>query len=40
MRAETRAFYRLFYHVDISDADLETLIAWADGKPPGIRFRR
>jgi iron complex transport system substrate-binding protein len=36
IRGETRAFYRLFYHVDVTDADLETLIAWADGKPPGL----
>lgn len=34
---DTRAFYRLFYHVDIADKDLETLIAWADGRPPGMR---
>lgn len=33
---ETRSFYKLFYQVDIGDADLETLIAWADGKPPGM----
>jgi iron complex transport system substrate-binding protein len=36
IRRETRAFYKLFYHVDITEADLETLIAWADGKPPGM----
>jgi iron complex transport system substrate-binding protein len=40
MRQETRNFYKLFYHVDLSDADLETLIAWADGKPPGTQTRR
>jgi iron complex transport system substrate-binding protein len=34
---DTRAFYKLFYHVDVSDADLGTLIAWADGKPPGMK---
>lgn len=34
IRAETREFYRLFYHVDIAGQDLETLIAWADGRPP------
>lgn len=37
---DTRAFYKLFYGVDISDADLGTLIAWADGKPPGMAARR
>jgi len=37
---DTRAFYKLFYQVDISDADLATLVAWADGKPPaGVRGR-
>lgn len=34
---DTRVFYKLFYQVDIADKDLETLIAWADGKPPGLR---
>lgn len=33
---DTRAFYKMFYHVDVSDADLGTLIAWASGKPPGM----
>lgn len=37
---ETRAFYKLFYHVDVGDADLETLIAWADGRPPKMPERR
>ncbi len=37
---DTRAFYKLFYGVDVSDADLGTLIAWADGNPPGIAARR
>lgn len=32
--SDTRTFYKLFYHVDVGDADLETLIAWADGRPP------
>jgi iron complex transport system substrate-binding protein len=40
IRSETRAFYKLFYHVDITEPDLETLIAWADGKPPGMLPRR
>jgi iron complex transport system substrate-binding protein len=39
-REDTRSFYKLFYHVDVTDADLETLIAWADGKPPPIPARR
>jgi iron complex transport system substrate-binding protein len=33
--SDTRAFYKLFYQVDVGDDDLRTLIAWADGKPPG-----
>ncbi len=37
---DTRAFYKLFYSVDVNDADLGTLIAWADGKPPGMPARR
>jgi iron complex transport system substrate-binding protein len=40
IRSETRRFYKLFYHVELSDADLETLIAWADGKPLGAAIRR
>jgi iron complex transport system substrate-binding protein len=40
IRLETRAFYKLFYHVDIAETDLETLIAWADGKPPGLPQKR
>jgi iron complex transport system substrate-binding protein len=31
---DTRAFYKLFYQVDVSDTDLATLVAWADGRPP------
>jgi iron complex transport system substrate-binding protein len=34
LRATTRTFYRLFYHVDVGEADLDTLIAWSKGKPP------
>lgn len=37
---DTRMFYKLFYGVDVNDADLGTLIAWADGKPPGMPARR
>lgn len=40
IREDTRAFYKLFYHVDVSDADLQTLVAWADGKPPALPQRR
>lgn len=31
--AETRAFYKLFYHVDLDDDELNRLIEWAKGKP-------
>ncbi|MCL4766581.1 MAG: iron ABC transporter substrate-binding protein [Hyphomicrobiaceae bacterium] len=34
-RQETRKFYKLFYHVDVNEAELDTLLAWADGRPPG-----
>jgi len=34
LRATTRAFYRLFYHVSPSDAELDTLIAWSEGRAP------
>jgi iron complex transport system substrate-binding protein len=40
IRQDTRKFYKLFYQVDISDTELETLIAWADGKPPESLPRR
>ena len=40
IRQDTRVFYKLFYHVDVTDADLDTLIAWADGKPPSLPARR
>ena len=36
IRNETRRFYKLFYHVDLGEAELETLIQWADGRPPGM----
>ena len=39
IREETRNFYKLFYHVELSNSDLETLIAWADGKPPANATR-
>jgi iron complex transport system substrate-binding protein len=34
LRMATREFYRLFYHVDLGDEDLERLIEWANGKAP------
>ncbi len=34
LRAETRAFYELYYHVDLSDEELERLLEWAEGRPP------
>jgi iron complex transport system substrate-binding protein len=34
LRENTRTFYRLFYHVDPSDAELDTLIAWSKGAAP------
>ena len=33
LRTETRRFYKLFYHVDLDDTDLERLIAWAQQRP-------
>lgn len=38
--AMTREFYRLFYHVDLSQSELETLIEWSKGQAPsnaGVR---
>lgn len=40
IRQDTRAFYKLFYQVDVADADLERLIDWADGRPPQATPRR
>ena len=34
LRAQTRAFYKLYYHVDLSDEDLGRLLEWAEGRPP------
>ncbi len=34
LRAEARAFYNLYYHVDLSDEELDRLLEWADGQPP------
>ena len=40
LQVQTRRFYKLFYQVDVSDSDLQTLVAWADGKPPPPPVRR
>lgn len=40
LQAQTRRFYKLFYQVDVSGSDLQTLVAWADGKPPPPPVRR
>ncbi len=34
LREDTRAFYNLYYHVDLSDEELERLLEWAEGRPP------
>lgn len=34
IRRETREFYKLWYHVELSDEELERLLEWADGNPP------
>ena len=34
LREDTRAFYKLYYHVDLSDEQLERLLEWAEGRPP------
>jgi iron complex transport system substrate-binding protein len=39
LRETTRAFYRLFYHVDPSDPELDTLIAWSMGQAPSLPKR-
>ena len=33
LREETRYFYRTFYHVELSDTELDTLIEWASRRP-------
>jgi iron complex transport system substrate-binding protein len=40
LRSTTREFYRLFYHVSPSDADLDTLIAWSKGHAPSAPGQR
>jgi iron complex transport system substrate-binding protein len=34
-RQETRKFYKLFYHVDLSEPELDALLQSADGQPSG-----
>ena len=34
LREETRTFYRLWYQVDLGDAELDRLLEWSNGKPP------
>jgi iron complex transport system substrate-binding protein len=34
LRETTRTFYRLFYHVDLTEPQLDTLIAWSKGQTP------
>jgi iron complex transport system substrate-binding protein len=34
LRDTAREFYRLFYHVEPSDAELDSLIAWSKGQAP------
>jgi iron complex transport system substrate-binding protein len=36
----TRVFYRLFYHVEPSNAELDLLVAWSKGLPPSGLPRR
>jgi iron complex transport system substrate-binding protein len=35
-----REFYRRFYHVDPSDAELDSLIAWSKGQAPSLKLRK
>ncbi|HET7154632.1 MAG TPA: iron ABC transporter substrate-binding protein [Hyphomicrobiaceae bacterium] len=39
LRETTREFYRLFYHVNPSDSELETLTAWSKGQAPSMPKR-
>ena len=34
LREDARAFYKLYYHVDLSDEELDRLLEWAEGRPP------
>ncbi|MEZ5479116.1 MAG: hypothetical protein R3E95_17030 [Thiolinea sp.] len=37
LREEARAFYQLYYHVELGDEELERLLAWSQGQPPVLR---
>ena len=39
LRETTREFYRLFYHVNPSDSELETVIVWSKGQAPSMPKR-
>lgn len=34
LREEARLFYQRYYHVDLSDEELDRLLEWAEGQPP------
>ena len=34
LRSETAAFYKLWYHVDLGEAELDRLLVWAKGGHP------
>ena len=34
LREDTRAFYELYYHVDLTEEELEGLLEWTEGRPP------
>lgn len=34
LRLDTHEFYKSWYHLDLSDEELDRLIGWADGNPP------
>ena len=40
LRETTKAFYRLFYHVDVSEPELDTLVAWSKGQAPSRQTPR
>ena len=35
LREDTAAFYRLWYHVELGEAELDRLLQWASGRAPG-----